>query len=139
MRRFEMDTCIINHVLRTLSICACNCQLLATITDVARRTAKSPTEMPDWTFLTNHAHVLLCITQNPQIRLAEVARLVGIGERAVHSITSDLVEAGYVVRRKRGRNNVYAVNLNRPLRHPLESDYKIAEVFKPFTRNRGTR
>lgn len=139
MRRLETNTCSINHVLRTLSRYAYNGHLLATITAVARRTTKSPTEMPDWTFLTNHAHVLLCITQNPQIRLAEVARLVGIGERAVHSITSDLVEAGYVVRRKRGRNNVYAVNLNRPLRHPLESDHKIAEVFKPLTRHRGTR
>lgn len=101
------------------------------------RRAASPTTLPDWTFLTNHAHVLLCITQNPQVRLAEVARLVGIGERAVHSITNDLVDAGYVVRRKRGRNNVYEVNLDRPLRHPLESDYKIAEIFRPLTRRRS--
>lgn len=103
------------------------------------RSAKPATELPEWTFLTNHAHVLLCITQNPQVRQAEVARLVGIGERAVHSITNDLVQAGYVVRRKRGRNNVYEVNLNRPLRHPLESDHKIAEVFRPLTRNRPAR
>lgn len=107
--------------------------------DMVTRVAKASTELPDWTFLTNHAHVLLCITQNPQVRLAEVARLVGIGERAVHSITSDLVEAGYVVRRKRGRNNVYEVNLNRPLRHPLESGHKIAEIFRPLTRNRSVR
>jgi len=106
---------------------------------MALRALKGATEVPEWTFLTNHAHVLLCITQNPQVRLAEVARLVGIGERAVHSITSDLVEAGYVVRRKHGRNNVYEVNLNRPLRHPLESGHKIAEIFRPLTRNRSAR
>lgn len=93
--------------------------------------------MPDWTFLTNHAHVLLCITQDPQVRLTDVARMVGIGERAVHSITNDLVQAGYVTRSKRGRNNVYQVNLDRPLRHPLESDHKIAEIFRPLTRKRG--
>lgn len=106
---------------------------------VARRAADSPTALPPWTFLTNHAHVLLCITQNPQVRLAEVARLVGIGERSVHSITNDLVQAGYVVRRKRGRNNVYEVNLDRPLRHPLESDHKIAEIFRPLTRSRSAK
>lgn len=106
---------------------------------MASRALKASTKLPEWTFLTNHAHVLLCITQNPQVRLAEVARLVGIGERAAHSITSDLVDAGYVVRRKRGRNNVYEVNLNRPLRHPLESDHKIAEIFRPLTRSRSAR
>ena len=101
------------------------------------RRASSPTTVPDWTFLTNHAHVLLCITQNPHVRLSELAKLVGIGERAVHSITNDLVDAGYVVRRKRGRNNVYEVNLERPLRHPLEADHKIAEIFRPLTHRRS--
>lgn len=102
-----------------------------------RRLATTPASVPDWTFLTNHAHVLLCITQNPQVRLTDVARMVGIGERAVHSITNDLVQTGYVTRRKRGRNNVYEVNLERPLRHPLESDHKIAEIFRPLTRRRA--
>ena len=105
--------------------------------DVPRRLAAAPASVPDWTFLTNHAHVLLCITQDPQVRLTDVARMVGIGERAVHSITNDLVQAGYVTRSKRGRNNVYEVNLDRPLRHPLESDHKIAEIFRPLTRKRG--
>jgi DNA-binding transcriptional regulator PaaX len=61
---------------------------------------------------------------------------VGIGERAVHSIVSDLVDAGYVVRTKQGRNNVYEVNLDQPLRHPLEADHHIAEIFRPLTRQR---
>ncbi len=96
-------------------------------------------EVPTWTFLTNHAHVLLCIAQNAEVRLAEIARQVGIGERAVHSIVSDLVDAGYVVRNKQGRNNVYDVNLDQPLRHPLEAGHKIAEIFRPLTSVRRSR
>jgi DNA-binding IclR family transcriptional regulator len=97
------------------------------------------TDIPSWTFLTNHAHVLLCIAQDPEIRLVDMARLVGIGERAVHSIVTDLVEAGYVIRNKLGRNNVYEVRLNRPFRHPLEADHNIAEIFRPLTRQSRTR
>ncbi|MBU6315661.1 MAG: winged helix-turn-helix domain-containing protein [Acidobacteria bacterium] len=96
-------------------------------------------EVPTWTFLTNHAHVLLCIAQNAEVRLAEIARQVGIGERAVHSIVSDLVDAGYVVRNKQGRNNVYDVNLDQPLRHPLEAGHQIAEIFRPLTSVRRSR
>lgn len=96
----------------------------------------SPEAVPNWTFLSNHAHVLLCIAQDPEVRLVEIARMVGIGERAVHSIVTDLVEAGYVTREKQGRNNVYEVNLDQPLRHPLEADHHIAEIFRPLTRQR---
>lgn len=103
---------------------------------MTRRTLTSSAEVPAWTFLTNHAHVLLCIAQNPEVRLAEMARLVGIGERAVHSIVGDLVDAGYVVRSKQGRNNVYEVILDQPLRHPMEADHQIAEIFRPLTRTR---
>lgn len=103
---------------------------------MAIRKISAPAEVPNWTFLTNHAHVLLCIAQNPEVRLAEIARQVGIRERAVHSIVSDLVDAGYVIRTKQGRNNVYEVHLDQPLRHPLEADHHIAEIFRPLTRQR---
>jgi predicted transcriptional regulator len=103
---------------------------------MAVRKLPQATEVPNWTFLTNHAHVLLCIAQDPTVRLAEIARQVGIGERAVHSIVSDLVDARYVLRTKQGRNNVYEVNLDQPLRHPLEADHHIAEIFRPLTRQR---
>lgn len=93
----------------------------------------SPVEFPSWTFLTNHAHVLVCIAQNSEVRLAAISRLVGIGERAVNSIVQDLVDAGYVVRNRRGRHNVYEVRFDRPLRHPLEAGHQIAEVFGPLT------
>lgn len=91
-------------------------------------------EKPEWTFLTNHAHVLLCIAQDPEVRLVDIARLVGIGERAVHSIVSDLVDSGYVIRYKQGRNNVYEVRLDRPFRHPLEAEHSVSDIFKPLTR-----
>lgn len=96
-------------------------------------------EIPSWTFLTNHAHVLLCIAQDPDIRLVDISRLVGIGERAVHSIVSDLIEAGFVIRHKQGRNNVYEVRLDRPFRHPLEADHQVSDIFRPLTRQRRSR
>ena len=100
---------------------------------MARQLVPSSVAVPSWTFLTNHAHVLVCIVQNSEVRLAEIARLVGIGERAVHSIVQDLVDAGYVLRTRQGRHNVYGVRLDRPLRHPLEASHQIAEVFGPFS------
>ncbi len=100
---------------------------------MASQFAEKPAEVPAWTFLTNHAHVLICIAQNPEVRLAEMARKVGIGERAVHSIVHDLVETGYVDLSKSGRHNVYQVRLDRPLRHPLEAGHQIIDVFGPLT------
>jgi len=99
---------------------------------VAKSIEPAPASVPTWTFLTNHAHVLVCIAQDAEIRLAEIARRVGIGERAVHSIVGDLVDAGYVVRSKQGRHNVYAVRLDRNLRHPLEAAHQLTEIFGPL-------
>jgi predicted transcriptional regulator len=104
---------------------------------MAKELVAPPAVVPSWTFLTNHAHVLLCIAQNSEVRLAEIARLVGIGERAVHGIVQDLVDAGYVERTRQGRHNVYEVRLDRPLRHPLEAGHQIAEVFGPLTASDG--
>ena len=76
---------------------------------------------PEWTFLSNHAHVLLCIAREPEVRLREVAHRVGITERAVQRIVADLEEGGYLSRSREGRRNRYQVHLDRPLRHPIES------------------
>ena len=103
---------------------------------MARQIPDKPATVPSWTFLTNHAHVMVCIAQDPEVRLAEIARLVGVGERAVHSIVQDLVDAGYVLRTRSGRHNVYEVRLDRPLRHPLEAGHQIIEVFGPLTSDR---
>lgn len=100
------------------------------VTKGNRQAAESPT----WTFLSNHAHVLLCIAKEPDVRLSEVARLVGIGERAVHRIVHDLIEAGYLSVTKIGRRNVYDIDLDLPLRHPLESNHDIRAIIVPLVR-----
>jgi DNA-binding MarR family transcriptional regulator len=73
-----------------------------------------------WTFLTNHAHVLFCIAEDPEVRLRDVAARVGITERAVQRIVTDLEGEGYLTVSKEGRRNRYQVNYDRPLRHPIE-------------------
>ena len=84
--------------------------------------------MATWTFLTNHAHVLFCLTRNSDTRLRDVAAEVGLTERATQRIVTDLVEAGYLERRREGRNNTYVVHGEMPLRHPLEQHRSIGEV-----------
>lgn len=71
----------------------------------------------NWSFLTNHTHVLLCITRDPHIRLRDVATMVGITERAAQSIVADLVGEGYLTRSRVGRRNVYDVHTDTPMRN----------------------
>lgn len=86
----------------------------------------------NWTFLSNHAHVLVCVAKNPDVRLSEVAELVGIRERTVHRIVHELIDAGYISVTKVGRNNVYSVDLDKPLRHPLEAEHNIHAIVTPL-------
>ena len=79
-----------------------------------------PSTGSGWTFLTNHAHVLFCIAQDPDVRLRDVAARVGITERAVQRIVTDLEGEGYLEVSKEGRRNRYRVNYDLPLRHPME-------------------
>lgn len=79
-----------------------------------------PSSAGGWTFLTNHAHVLFCIVQDPEVRLRDVAARVGITERAVQRIVTDLENEGYLKVSKEGRRNRYQVNFDLPLRHPIE-------------------
>lgn len=79
----------------------------------------------DWTFLSNHGHVLLCIAGEPGIRLREVAERVGVTERAVQRIVADLEEGGYLSRVREGRRNHYEVHADRPLRHPVEAHREV--------------
>lgn len=74
-----------------------------------------------WTFLTNHAHVLLCIAGDPALRVRDVADRVGITERATMRIIGDLVAAGYLARQRTGRRTTYRLRLDRPMRHPVEA------------------
>ena len=88
--------------------------------------------MARWTFLTNHAHVLLCVAENPNVRLRDVAAQVGITERAAQRIVSELEEAGYLEREREGRRNVYQLNTALPLRHPLDQKHRIGELLATF-------
>ena len=86
------------------------------------------TGSPSWTFLTNHAHVLLCIAADPEVRLRDVAVRVGITERAVQRIVSDLEEAGYLRREREGRRNRYTIARELPLRHPVERHRSVSAL-----------
>jgi len=87
-------------------------------------------DLPSWTFLTNHAHVLLCLAQNPSERMRDIASLVGITERAVQRIISELEEAGYIDRFRQGRRNTYCVMGERFLRHPIEKHRQIDDLIR---------
>lgn len=90
--------------------------------------ASASDEGPAWTFLTNHAHVLLCIACDPQARVRDIADRVGITERAVLRIIGELEEGGYLTKERDGRRNVYKVRGNVPLRHPLERHRKVSAL-----------
>jgi DNA-binding MarR family transcriptional regulator len=81
-----------------------------------------------WTFLTNHAHVLFCIARDPEVRLRDVAVRVGITERAVQRIVTDLEKDGYLTVSKEGRRNRYQVHYDLPLRHPIERHRDVAAL-----------
>lgn len=81
-----------------------------------------------WTFLTNHAHVLLAIAATPDLRLKDIAERVDITERTASQIVADLESIGCVERRKEGRRNHYIIRSQMPLRHPLEEHHQVADL-----------
>lgn len=91
--------------------------------------------LPRWDFLTNHAHVLVCVARDPGIRLRDIAAAVGITERAAHRILSELVDEGYVVRERQGRRNRYQVKTELPLRHPMASQHEVGDLLDALIRS----
>lgn len=87
-----------------------------------------------WTMFSNHAHVLICLVEDPTRTLRDVASQVGITERAVQRIVSDLEEARIIARERVGRRNVYQLFLDKPLRHPLECHKTMAEIVTLITK-----
>lgn len=81
-----------------------------------------------WTFLTNHAHVLLSLAANPDATLREVAQMVGITERATHRIVAELESGGALKRSRDGRRNHYEIRQDFPLRHPLEQHCSVGNL-----------
>ncbi len=85
-------------------------------------------EAANWSFLTNHALVLLCIAHDPGVRLREIGDAVGVTERAAHRIVSELAGAGYISRKRNGRRNQYAIRSELPLPDPLAREQKIGDL-----------
>jgi DNA-binding MarR family transcriptional regulator len=92
--------------------------------------AALPVAFSGWSFLTNHTHVLVCLSRSSATTVRNLALHVGITERSVQRILSDLEESGVVTRIKDGRRNHYEVNLKFQLRHPLESHHCLGELLE---------
>lgn len=86
-----------------------------------------------WTFFTNHSHVLFCLARDSDLRLREVAEQVGITERAVQRIVTELEDSGYITRQRNGRRNFYLVHQQRPLRHKIESHRSVKDLLGLIT------
>ena len=84
--------------------------------------------MANWSFLTNHARVLLCIAHDPGARLRDIAAGLGITERSAYSIVAELAEAGYVVKQKDGRRNRYQIQAHLPLPEPASRERTVGEI-----------
>lgn len=80
--------------------------------------------------MTNHSHVLICLSIDPKARLRDVAAQVGITERAVQKIVADLEEAGVLTRERHGRRNHYRIHPQHPLRHPVEAHRNVRDLLR---------
>jgi predicted transcriptional regulator len=87
----------------------------------------------EWSFLTNHARVLLCIAHDPGVRLRDIAARTGVTERTAYGIVTDLTEAGYVVKHKDGRRNRYQIQAHLPLPEPDSRERTIGEILALLT------
>jgi len=81
-----------------------------------------------WTFLTNHARVLLCIAHDPGVRLRDIAARLDITERSAYGIVADLVRAGYIVKQRDGRRNRYQIQEHLPLPEPTSRERTVGEI-----------
>ena len=83
---------------------------------------------PSWTFLTNHARVLLCVAHDPGVRLRDIAARLDITERTAYGIVTDLTHAGYIVKQKDGRRNRYQIQAHLPLPESTSRERTVGEV-----------
>ena len=86
----------------------------------------------NWTFLGNHGHVVVQLAKNPDVKLTDLALLVGVTERHARAIVNELREAGYIEVQKVGRRNTYRVIENKALRHTAESDKTLGDLLSIF-------
>ena len=95
--------------------------------------------MAEWTFLTNHARALVCIADDPGVRLRDIAAAVGITERTAFGVVADLSEAGYVVKERDGRRNRYEIQRHLPLAEPTKRERTIGEMLELLGSGHGDR
>jgi DNA-binding transcriptional ArsR family regulator len=93
--------------------------------------------VPQWSFLTNHARVLLCIARDPGLRLRDMAEALDITERSAFAIVADLTEAGYVVKERDGRRNRYSIQHHMPLPDPTDRERTVGEVLDLLVGKKG--
>lgn len=92
--------------------------------------SRGKADAPEWTFLTNHAHVRLCVARDPTMRMRDIAAEVGITERTVQRIIGELEGAGYLERVSMGRRNAYHLHGAISLRHPVEQHRRIRDLIR---------
>ena len=93
--------------------------------------------MAEWSFLTNHARVLLCIAHDPGTRLRDIAATLGIAERSAYGIVTDLADAGYVVKEREGRRNRYQIQHHLPLRERTSRERTIGDMLDVLVDTNG--
>ena len=93
--------------------------------------------MGEWSFLTNHARVLVCIAGDPGVRLRDIATTLGITERSVFGIVTDLIAGGYVLKEKDGRRNRYRIQAHAPLGQGVVRDQTIGELLAVLVDNKA--
>ena len=96
-------------------------------------------DMASFDFLTNHAHVLVCVKRDPNMRLREIADCVGVTERAAHRIVCELESAGYLTRHREGRRNSYEIHADLPLRHDLERSTDVGTLLALLVEQSGAK
>ena len=107
------------------------CVTFAIMTEQLAKSEDSP-EAKHWTFLSNHGHVLIYLSQDPQARVRDIAGHVRITERSAQMILADLETAGYLTKKKVGRRNHYTIQADMAFRHPSESHKTIQSLLQIF-------
>jgi len=87
-------------------------------------------EKGQWTFLSNHGRVFVYIAKNPRSTTETISREVGLTQRGVQKIITELEDGGYIARHREGRSNYYTIHPELPMRHQLESDHAVGELLK---------
>ncbi len=95
--------------------------------------------MPEWSFLTNHGRVLLCIAKDPGVRLRDIAATLDITERSAYAIVNDLTDAGYVLKERDGRRNRYIVQEHLPIPENTIRERTVGEVLNLLVGTKARR